>query len=183
MRRLRVLGSGVSLLLTGGIGVSLILVGSGVLSLTSLWDFFDTLAGAILLILVGAALLLVAVHFLILLADERIDATLFHHEGEWGRIDLSPTAIKEFIAGILRDDIGLDQFRVLLSHRARGVGITVRTTLSADQRVTDIGERIQRALSEYVADRTGVEVADVTVSVRGIRTGGSSQKEPWHDES
>jgi len=183
MRRLRVLGFGISLLLTAGIGVSLVLAGSGVLSLSSLWSFLDTAAGAALVILVGAALLLVAVYFLILLADERIHATLFHHDGEWGRIDLTPAAIKEFIAGVLRDDIGLAHFRILLYHRAHGVGITVRTTLSPDQRVTDIGERIQRVLSEHVSDRTGVEVADVTVSVRGIRGNDSKEKERWHDES
>lgn len=182
MRRLRAVGLSLSLLLTGGIGVSLILSGAGVLSLTSLWGFFDTLSGEILLILVGAALLLVGVYFLIRLADERVDAMLFHHDGEWGRIEVSPLAIKEFIAGILRDDIGLEQFRVRLSHRAHGVGIAVRTTLPPHQRVTDVGERIQRALSEHVSDRTGVEVRDVTVLVRGIRTDGADEKERSRDE-
>ncbi len=169
MRRLRVLSHSAALIITAGLSISLILAGAGVLSLSSVWDDLDTVTGSILVILVGVALLLVAVHFLIVLADERLDAALFHHEGDWGRIDLSPVAIKEFIAGILRNDIGLDQFRIRLRHEAHGVGITVRTSLSPDQRVTDVGERIQRVLAEQVSDRTGVEVCDVTVLVRSIR--------------
>ena len=183
MRRLRVLGLGATMILTAGLGVGLILAGAGVLSLSSIWDFLDTVSGSILVTLVGVALLLVAVHFLIELADERLSAALFHHEGSWGRIDLAPIAIKELIAGILRKDIGLDRFRILLRHEVNGVGITVRTTLSPDQRVTDVGERIQRELAKHVTDRTGVEVRDVTVLVRNIRTSESGIKETSRDET
>jgi len=171
------------LILTAGLSISLILAGAGVLSLTSVWDFLDTLSGSIIVILVGAALLLVAVYFLIQLADERLRATLFHHEGDWGRIDLAPIAIKEFIAGVLRKEIGLDRFRILLRHDVNGVSITVRTTLAPDQRVTEIGERIQRELAEHVADRTGVEVSNVTVLVRSIRASESGIKETSRDET
>jgi len=183
MRQLRVLGLGAAMILTAGLGVGLILAGAGVLSLSSIWDFLDTVAGSILIILVGVALLLVAVHFLTELADERLSAALFHHEGDWGRIDLAPIAIKELIAGILRKDIGLDRFRILLRHQVNGVGITVRTTLSPDQRVTDVGERIQRELAKHVADQTGVEVRGVTVLVRSIRASESGIKETSRDET
>lgn len=182
MRQLRVLGFGAAMILTAGLGVVLILSGAGVLSLTSLWSYLDTVAGSILVILAGSALILIAVHFLIVLADERLSRALFHHEGDWGRIDLAPTAIKEFIAGILRDRIGLNQFRITLKHHANGVGITIRTTLSPDQKITDVGERIQRELSQHVADRTGVQVGDVVVLVRSIRAGETRMKESTSDE-
>lgn len=171
------------MILTAGLGIGLILAGAGVLSLTSVWDFFDTVTGSILVILAGAALILVAVHFLIVLADERLNRSLFHHEGDWGRIDLAPNAIKEFIAGILRNNIGLNQFRILLRHHANGVGITVRTTLSPDQTVTEVGEHIQRELTQHVAERTGVEVNDVVVLVRNIRASESGMKESSSDET
>lgn len=183
MRQLRVLGLGTAMIITAGLSIGLILAGAGVLSLSSIWDFLDTVSGSILVILVGAALLLVAVHFLIQLADERLNSTLFHHEGDWGRIDLAPIAIKEFIAGILRKDIGLDRFRIVLRHHVNGVGITVRTTLSPGQRVTEVGERIQRELAQHVADRTGVEVSGVTVLVRSIRASESGIKETYRDET
>ncbi|MCK5246104.1 hypothetical protein KAR02_04360 [Candidatus Bipolaricaulota bacterium] len=183
MRQLRVLGLSAATILTAGLGIGLILAGSGVLSLSSVWDFFDTVAGSILVILVGVALLLVTVHFLIELADERSSAALFHYEGDLGRIDLAPIAVKEFIAGILQKDIGLDRFRISLRHNVSGVGITVRTTLSPDQRVTEVGERIQRELAKHVADRTGVDVSDVTVLVRSIRSSESGIKETSRDET
>jgi len=182
MRQLRVVGFGGAMILSAGLGIGLILAGAGVLSLTSVWDFFDTVTGSILVILTGAALILVAVHFLIVLADERLSRALFHHEGDWGRIDLAPNAIKEFIAGILRTNIGLDRFRILLRHHTHGVGITVRTTLSPDQIVTEVGERIQRELTKHVAEGTGVEVSDVVVFVRSIRAG-EGMKETSGDET
>jgi uncharacterized alkaline shock family protein YloU len=169
--------------LTAGLGIGLILAGAGVFSLSSVWDFFDTVVGSILVILAGAALILVGVHFLIVLADERLSRSLFHHNGEWGRIDLAPNAIKEFIAGILRKNIGLSQFRILLRHHANGVGITVRTTLSPDQIVTEVGEQIQRELTQHVAERTGVEVSDVVVLVRNIRASETGMKESTRDET
>jgi len=169
MRQLRVLGFSGAMILTAGLGICLILAGAGVLSLTSVWDFLDTVAGSILVILAGAALILVAAHFAMALFDERLSRSLFHYEGNWGRIDLAPIAIKEFIACILRKEIGLDQFRILLRHHVNGVGITVRTALAPDQTVTEVGERIQRELTKQVVDRTGVEVSDVVVIVRSIR--------------
>jgi uncharacterized alkaline shock family protein YloU len=171
------------MILTAGLGIGLILAGAGVFSLSSVWDFFDTVAGSILVILAGVALILVGVHFLIVLADERLSRSLFHHNGEWGRIDLAPNAIKEFIAGILRKNIGLSQFRILLRHHANGVGITVRTTLSPDQIVTEVGEQIQRELTQHVAERTGVEVSDVVVLVRNIRASETGMKESTRDET
>jgi len=169
MRTFRIIGFLGALILTAALGIGLILAGAGVLSLASIWEWLDSVTGSILVILVGAALVLVGIHFLIALGDERVHGARFRSEGDWGRVDLSPTAIREFISEILQQQIGIDRFRVLLRHEGRGVGITVRTTLSPEQRVTDIAERIQRELAYHVADRTGVEVTDVTVFVRGIR--------------
>lgn len=171
------------MILTAGLGISLILAGAGVLSLSSVWAFLDTVSGSILVILVGVAFLLVAAYFAIQLVGERLNAGLFHHEGEWGRIELSSLAIREYIAGILRNDIGLDRFRILLRNQDDGVAITVRTTLSPEQRVTEVGERIQRELAKHVSDRTGVEVCGVTVLVRNIRASESVVEETPDNEN
>lgn len=169
--------------MTAGLAVVLILAGPGILSLSAVWDLLDTLSGSILVILVGAMLLLMAVYFFIRLADERLNASLFHHEGDLGRIALSPLAIKELIACILRNDIGLDRFSIRLRHQVNGVGITVRTTLCPDQHVTEVSQHIQRELTEQVADRTGVDVSDVTVLVRGIRVRETGIEETPGDET
>jgi len=45
----------------------------------------------------------------------------------------------------------------------------VHTTLTPQQRVTDVGLQIQRELVRHVTDRTGVDVQEVRVLVRSIR--------------
>jgi uncharacterized alkaline shock family protein YloU len=156
-------------LFTLGLGVTLVLTGAGVLSEASVVAAFSDTGWTIVLLLVGVGVLLIALRFLLVLADDRLNEALYSRVGEWGRVEVSPTAVREFISGILRDEIGIDRFRVFLRRREDGVAIRVRTALSPDQRVTDVGEQIQRELTRHVADRTGVEVREVTVFVRSIR--------------
>jgi uncharacterized alkaline shock family protein YloU len=152
-----------------GLGVTLVLTGAGVLSEGSVVAAFSDAGWTVLLILLGVCSLSIALHFLLVLADDRLNAVLYSRAGEWGRVEVSPMAVREFVSGILRDEIGIDRFRVFLRRRENGVAIRVRTTLAPDQRVTDVGERIQRELTRHVPDRTSVEVREVTVLVRSIR--------------
>jgi len=156
-------------LFTLGLGVVTILGGTGVLPIGTVSAAFSDTGWTVLLILVGVGVLLVALHFLIVLAEDRLNEVLYSRGGEYGRVEVSPMAVREFISGILREDIGIDRFRVFLRRQENGVAIRVRTALTPDQRVTDVGERIQRELTRHVADRTGVEVREVTVFVRSIR--------------
>ncbi len=156
-------------LFTLGLGVALVLAGAGVLTVDAVAAAFSAAGWTILLTLLGVGMLLVALHFLLVLADDRLNEVLYSRAGEWGRVEISPTAVREFISGILRREIGIDRFRVFLRRQENGVAIRVRTALTPDQRVTDVGERIQRELTRHVADRTGVEVREVTVFVRSIR--------------
>ncbi len=156
-------------LFTLGLGVVTILAGTGVLPIGTVSAAFSDTGWTVLLILVGVGVLLVALHFLLVLAEDRLNEVLYSRAGEYGRVEVSPTAVREFISGILRRDLGVDRFRVFLRRQENGVAIRVRTALTPDQRVTDVGERIQRELTRYVADRTGVEVREVTVFVRSIR--------------
>ena len=156
-------------LFTLGLGVATILTGADVLSVSSVSAAFTDTGWMIFLILLGVAALLIALHFLLMVVDDRRNEVLYSRGGEWGRVEVSPAAVREFISGVLREEIGLDRFRVFLRRREDGVVIRVRTALTPDQRVTDAGERIQRELTQHVADRTGVEVREVTVFVRSIR--------------
>ena len=171
MRQLRLLTvlHYLAFLFTVGLGVVTILAGTGVLQIGTVSSAFSDSGWTVLLILVGVAVLLVALHFLLILAEDRLNEVLYSRAGEYGRVEVSPTAVREFISGILRKDIGINRFRVFLRRRENGVAIRVRTALTPDQRVTDVGERIQRELARHVADRTGVEVREVTVFVRSIR--------------
>jgi len=176
MRNFRALGNFIFLLVTAGLGVFMIIVGVGGGVFPDLASLVGTAAGMAITILIGVLLTLAGVHFLIAIADERLDASLFVREGERGRIGVSPHAIREFISGILRDEIGIERFRVRLDHHRDGVGITVRMTLSPDQRVTEVGESIQRELMQHVAERTGVEVREVSVLVKSIRSRGRGRE-------
>jgi len=156
-------------LFTLGLGVVLVLTGAGVLSEVSMAAALTSTGWMIVLLVLGVGVLLVALHFLLVLADDRLNAVLYSRSGEWGHVEVSPGAVRELISGILRNEIGIDRFRVFLRRHGNGVAIRVRTALTPDQRVTDVGERIQRELTQHVADRTGVEVREVTVFVRSIR--------------
>jgi len=175
MRVLRGVANVIALAITGGLGVTLIVGGAGGLSFSSLTPTLDRLPGSAFVIVVGVLLLLVAVFFLVASADARISGAVFAREGVGGRIALTSYAIREFISGILRDEVGLDRFRVILGHRNDGVVITVRLSLTHDQRVTDVGERVQTVLAREIPERTGVDVSEVSILVRGIRPLGRSQ--------
>lgn len=173
MGRIRSVALVCALLLSLIVGIGLVLAGSGVLPVSSIRDVLGDIATPIVAVAVGGGLLVVGAHYAIQLSDERCNATMFHHEYPGGRIDVCPAAIRELIGGILASEIGLTRFRIQLRHDGQGVQITVRTTLTPDQRVTEVAERIQQDLSRHVADRTGVEVTSVTILVQGIREASS----------
>ena len=165
---------GLAFLLCAAAGVLLILGGVGILSFDSLTSFLSTTAGAILQLVVGALFLLISARFVEHGIRAQRDAALFSRDGEWGRISLTPQAIREFIGGVLTQEIGLTQFTVHLRHKDDGLAVTVRTALSPDQQVSVVGREIQESLSRHVEDRTGVAVRDVAVLVRSIRSGESA---------
>ena len=169
MRRLRFLADIGSFLVVGGIGVVSVLAGVGVLSLGSLTPYLDRSPGTIFVIVVGALLLAIAARFVLRFLESLGEGVLFSHQGEWGAIELSPQAVREFISDILRRQVGIERFRIGLKHHDDGVAITVRTALTPEQRVTEMGARIQKELARHVTERTGVEVREVTVLVRSIR--------------
>ncbi len=175
MRALRGVANIVALAVTGGLGGTLIVAGAGGISLSSVTPYLDRLPGSALVIVVGTVLVFVGLFFLVMSADERVGRAVFAREGSGGQIALTSFAIREFISGILRDEIGLDRFRVALDHQEDGVAVKVRLTLSHDQRVTDVGERIQTVLAREIPERTGVSVTDVSILVRGIRSLGRSR--------
>jgi len=152
-----------------GLGIISILIGARAISFSTVERFLDSAVGIGVLFGIGATLLALALHFLFLLYQKRAAAVRFSQEGEWGRIELSPLAVKEFISGVLRREIGISRFRVRLQHREEGIAIRVQTSLSPDEKVSEVGRRIQETLSRRVVEHTGVAVKKVSVLVHGIR--------------
>jgi uncharacterized alkaline shock family protein YloU/energy-converting hydrogenase Eha subunit C len=168
-----------AVLFAGGLGIVSILVGAGAISLGAVERFLDSAAGIGLLFGVGGVLLALALYFIRLIHQRQMAAARFSQEGEWGKIELSPYALREFISGILRREIGIDRFRVRLQHMEDGIAIKVRTTLSPEEQVAEVGRRIQETLSQRVVERTGVEVREVSVLVDSIS---AREEEPQDQE-
>ena len=160
---------GSALFVTAGLGILSILIGAGSFSIAALLRFLESSVGTTLLVLFGALLLVIALHFAWRMIRNRSAAARFSQEGDWGRIELSPYALKEFISGILHQEIGIERFHVHLRHMDGGIAIAVRTTLSPHDKVSEVGRRIQTTLADRVVERTGVEVKQVSVLVGSIR--------------
>ena len=175
MRILRGIANLIAVVFAGGVGVTFIIAAAGGISFASITPYLDRIPGTIFLILVGVVLILSAIRLLVATACERGSTGVFSRESEGGEIALTSFAVREFIRGILRDEVGLDQFRVGLERREDGVAITVKITLPHDQSVTDVGQRIQTVLAREVPARTGVDVAGVSILVRGIRALGKGR--------
>jgi uncharacterized alkaline shock family protein YloU len=172
MRRVVLPLYAVAALLVAAVGVLCILQGFAVFSWTELSNFLSSSEGVVVLFALGSLLLIISLHFVVFAFRSRTASLRFSQEGEWGRIELSPRALREFITSILRDEVGIDRFQVHLRRMQGGIGIVVETALSPQERVGEIGRRIQGTLARRVVERTGVEVKEVAVLVKGIRLEG-----------
>jgi len=159
----------VSCLFTGGLGILFILFGAGALSFDKAKVFLSSAGGIAVLFLSGACLIILLGYFLLLIYRSRLAMARFSQEGEQGKIEISPYAIQEFISGILQEELGITRFRVRLRHKEDGVAISVHIALTPQERVAEIGSRIQETLTCRVMERTGVEVREVSVLVGKIR--------------
>ncbi|HDL85154.1 MAG TPA: alkaline shock response membrane anchor protein AmaP [Candidatus Acetothermia bacterium] len=162
-------------IVTAGMGVISILLCVGTLSLVAAQQFFDALIGKIILYALGGIFLGVSFYFASLFYRGRTQLARFAQDGEWGKIELSPHALRELVSGIMRDELGIDRFQVRLRHLGDGLAIRITTTLLPEDRVAEIGQRIQETLSRRVAERTGIEVREVSVLVNSIH---SHEEEP-----
>ncbi len=151
-------------------GVFSVLLGAGVFHLTSATKFLATLAGKATLCALGAFLLAVSINYASIFFRRRAQLSHFSQDGQWGRIELSPYALRELVSGIMREEIGIDRFKAQLGHLNNGLSIRITTTLSPKDRVTDVGKLIQDTLSSRVAEHTGVEVSEVSVLVNSIQS-------------
>ena len=152
------------------LGVTAILTGVGILPISAIDAFFASAGGEAFLLAIGAILIVVGIYFLAAIYRVQAAAGRFTQDGDRGRIELSPGALREFVSVILRQEIGIDRFRVGLRHMEDGIGIRVETSLSADQQIAAVSREIQEILAKRIEERTGVAVHNVSVLVRGIRT-------------
>jgi uncharacterized alkaline shock family protein YloU len=75
--------------------------------------------------------------------------------------------------------VRIERFRVRIRHVQGGIAISVETALSPQERVGEVGRRIQSTLARRVVERTGVDVKEVVVLVESIhsRSGQAPEEE------
>jgi len=176
MRLVTFLLLGVAALIAAGLGVLSILLGTGTFAWGDVQEFATTPPGEVVLFALGGVLVLVSLHFFLGAWRNRALGLRFSQEGEWGRIELSGHALREFVSGILRDEVRIERFRVRMRHVQGGIAIAVEIGLSPQEKVGEVGRRIQGTLARRVVERTGVEVKQVTVLVETIRSRGETQE-------
>jgi len=159
---------GVAALVAAGLGVLCILQGLETFTWSDIEGFVTSSWGETLLFALGAVLLLWSLHFILGAFRNRGKGPRFTQQGEWGRIELSGHALREFVTGILRDEVRIERFRVRIRHVQGGIAISVQTSLSPQERVGEVGRRIQSTLARRVVERTGVDVKEVAVLVESI---------------
>lgn len=151
-------------------GILSVLLSAGVFKLASATQFLATLTGKSILYAFGSFLLAIGIHYASVFFRGRTQIAHFSQDGQWGKIELSPYALREFVSGIMRNEIGIDHFKAKLGHLDNGLSIKITTTLSPEDKVAEVGQRIQETLSHRVAERTGVEVSKVSVLVNSIQS-------------
>lgn len=124
--------------------------------------------GAVLTYALASFFLLLGLYFMGLILRTHRRRSRFAKEGPRGQIQVSPFAIKEFIAEILKREIGLSRFRIGLDHVDDGVKIRVSVSLAMSHNVVEVGKRVQELLKERVEERIGVKVNEVELFTESI---------------
>lgn len=140
----------------------------GLLKFAQLEGFIRKLWGAGLIYAFASIYLLIGLHYIGLILRARAQRGWFVREGPSGQIRISPWAIRDLIGQVLRQEVGLQQFRVSLEHAQEGVKIRVSGGVTSGQEVAEVGERVQRLLKERVEERIGVPVVEVTFLTRSV---------------
>lgn len=125
----------------------------------------------------ASASYLLAVYFIGLIWRAHRRRARIVRDGPGGPIRISPTALRNFIAEVLRRELGLSRFRLRLARTRKGMNVFVSISLSAEQGVVEIGKRIQELLKRRVEERIGVEVNGVEVFAKCIEAGPGEERE------
>jgi uncharacterized alkaline shock family protein YloU len=154
-----------------GVGVILILFGINLLSLDDALPYLNTTGGIILQVLLGTILLATAIYFSFRVYRGNMQRIRFSYQEEGGRIEISAYAIKELVREMLFSKIGIAGLNAIsLSHQGDGIAISIDASISSQEKVTEIGHRIQALLTEQLTEQIGIKVEGVSVFVRTIRT-------------
>lgn len=90
--------------------------------------------------------------------------------GPKGEILITQNTVRELASALLREELRLTRFKVILRAAGKGVALRVALRLPPGEEIPALAERIQNLLSTEVAARTGLEVPEVRLVVQGAAT-------------
>jgi uncharacterized alkaline shock family protein YloU len=114
----------------------------------------------------GSAALLLGVYFISLIW-QAIKRGRLIRAGPNGSIQIAPSAIRELIGGILKEELGVTNFKIGLSCEREGIRIRVKASLWGGN-VVEMGKQIQNILKGRVEEEVGVSVKEVKVLAQSI---------------
>ena len=157
-----------------GIAYAIGFLGSAILGATVVLNVagqleLDTLAVALRGAL-GAVALMVAVYFLVRVAETARSQAPIRTMGSGGPISVSPQAVRLMVDEVLAETFDIDDARVRIQSSREGLRIALRFSLPPDQRVPEIGERIQADVRSRIEDRVGVTVDEVDVTAQAFKS-------------
>lgn len=151
--------------LVGGAGLCVYFAGWGV---PAAWPGAATsVGGRAVLALLGAAALGGGLVLACQLADRLASGRAIKRSGPKGEISISPRAIRQLAAGLLRGELGLNRFRVRILRAGGGVALKIRLQLPSEEPAPQLAERIQTLLAQEIETKTGLPVEEVALEIQG----------------
>jgi len=111
--------------------------------------------------------LFLAVYFLTLILRAHSQRRRIERQTPRGRIQISPFAIEDFIAALLRRE-AIPKFKVYLEKAQDGIEVRLRATLPLGKNVIETAERIQELIRTEIEGRIGIRVTKVEVFAQSI---------------
>lgn len=88
-------------------------------------------------------------------------------QGPKGMIFITVDTVREMAGMLLREELGLHQFRVRIRPLGEGLALHVSLYLPPGEEVPALAERLQNLLAQEVSAKTGLEVPEVRMVVVG----------------
>lgn len=89
--------------------------------------------------------------------------------GAGGAIRVFPEAVRRLVRDTLREAFDIDDARVQIRPAGDGLRLSVQFSLPPDQRVPELGERVQAEVRRRVEERIGVTVDQVDVTAQAFK--------------
>lgn len=126
-------------------------------------------------LLAGAVLFLLGVYFFALGTRRRARERALVKETSLGIVRISLRAVEALVKRAARQVQGIREVETALHSTPEGLEVALTVNVLPDTRIPEMADQVQTAVSRYIYDTVGVNVARVLVNVRNV-TGESKSR-------